>query len=531
MRNCGRLLVAAFLGFSMSVSAEVKLPAVFGDHMVLQRDSAVPVWGWAAPGEQVTVTSGTVTASTKAGADGKWIVRLPALKAAAAPIELVVAGASNKIVIRDVLVGDVWVCSGQSNMALQMGQASNAREELPKANNQAIRFFSIKRKVAFEPQPDCDGKWSVCTPDSAKGVSAVGYFFIKEIAETQKIPVALINTHLGATPAQAWTRLEALQADSDLKKAYGDRFTQVIANLDAVKKTHDDWLANGGKDFKDAQAKFYAAAWQAKQKGLPAPPPPKPPATPEPTHPDDATLPTVLYNGMVAPLVPFAIKGVIWYQGESNAGQADLYEKLFPALITDWRKQWGQGDFPFFYVQLPNYRPRVAQPTEGGWCRLRETQLQTMSKVPNTGMAITIDVGAANDLHPSNKAPVGHRLALLARHTVYGENIISSGPLYASHKLAGDKVVITFNHVGQGLKPTGEVKGFAIAGADNKFVWAQTKVESPNTVSVWSSDVKAPAAVRYGWADNPEVNLCNSADLPASPFRITVETSTKESTQ
>ena len=529
MRNCGRLLIATFLGFSMSVSAEVKLPAVFGDHMVLQRDSAAPVWGWAAPGEQVTVTAGTATASTEAGADGKWLVRLPSLKSSAAPIELIVAGASNKIVIHDVLVGDVWVCSGQSNMAFQMGQASNAREELPKANHPEIRLFSVKRKVALESQPDCEGKWSVCTPDSVKGASAVGYFFIKEIAETQKIPMALINTHLGATPAQAWTSLDALQADPDLKKSYGDRFTQFIANLDAVNKTHDDWLVNGGKDYKDAMTKYYGDAWQAKQKGLPAPPPPKLPATPEPMHPDDATLPTVLYNGMVAPLVPFAIKGVLWYQGESNAGQADLYRKLFPALIADWRKHWGQGDFPFFYVQLPNYRPRVAQPTEGGWCQLREAQLQTLGKVTNTGMVVAIDVGEANDLHPVNKAPVGHRLALLARHDVYGENIVSSGPLYASHKLEGDKVVITFNHVGQGLKPTGELKGFAIAGIDNQFVWAQAKIESPNTVSVWSNNVKAPTTVRYGWADNPEVNLCNSADLPASPFLITVGTSTKES--
>jgi sialate O-acetylesterase len=517
-----QLVIAGLLLVAAVARAEVKLPAIFGDHMVLQRDMPVPVWGTAAPEETVTVTAGTASAQTKAGADGKWMVRLPALKVSATPIELVVAGSLNKVVLHDVLVGDVWVCSGQSNMAFQLKQASNAVEELPKANYPAIRFLSVKRKVALEPQPDCDATWSVCTPDTAKGASAVGYFFIKEIAETQKIPVALINVHLGATPAQAWTSREALQADLDLKKSYGEQFAQFVANLDTIKKTHAEWMSSVGKEYKDAMAKYYQDAFQAKQKGLAEPVRPNPPATPEPQNPDDQTLPTVLFNGMVAPLMPFAVKGVLWYQGESNAAKPDLYRKLFPAMIVDWRKQWGQGDFPFYYVQLPNYRPRVAQPTEGAWVLLRETQWLALDQVPKTGMAITIDVGEANDLHPPRKAEVGHRLALLARHDVYGETIVSSGPLYASHRLDGDKVIITFKSVGKGLRPSEEVKGFAIAGADNKFVWAQAKVTSTNTVSVWSDTVKTPVAIRYGWADNPEVSLNNSADLPASPFRLTV---------
>jgi sialate O-acetylesterase len=243
---------------------------------------------------------------------------------------------------------------------------------------------------------------------------------------------------------------------------------------------------------------------------------------------DNIRLSTVLFNGMVAPLMPLSIKGVIWYQGESNGNNtanASLYQKLFTTMITDWRKRWGQGDFPFLFVQLPNYRARRDAPGDSTWAILREAQRLTQAALPATGMAVTIDVGDAELLHPPNKAPVGHRLALLARHDVYGESIVAASPLYQSHIVSAGKVVITFDHVGEGLKlaSPGELKGFAIAGAANKFVWAQARIENANSVSVWSDAIKEPAAIRYGWADNPEVNLCNSAGLPASPFQVSVK--------
>jgi sialate O-acetylesterase len=527
------VLAGAFLALS-PLYAEVKLPTFFADHMVLQRDMPVPVWGTAIPGESVTVTAGTGSATAQTGQDGTWIVRLAPMKASATPMELKVAG-SNAITVHDVLVGDVWVCAGQSNMAVPMTEASTFKEEQPQADHPQLRGLFIPKTMALEPQSGSPSSWKLCSPETLKSFSAVAYYFGKEILEREKVPVGLIHSNLGATPAQAWTSLEALEADPELKKTYAERFRQVASNLDAVKAAHDQWLAQGGADYLDALAKYRIAAWQAQQKGEPAPAKPQPPATPEPQRTDDATLPSVLYNGMIAPLEPYAIKGVIWYQGESNAGQTALYRKLFPALIADWRKHWGQGDFPFLFVQLPNYGTREAQPiaTDGGWAALREAQMLTLKAAPNTAMAIAIDLGDGQKLHPPYKAEVGHRLALAARKAAYGETVLASGPLYATHEIAGDKVRITFTEAGQGLKigrspvvipgaapaQTGELKGFAIAGADKKFVWAKAKIESPGKVVVWSEEVTAPTAVRYGWGADPEVNLYNSADLPASPFR------------
>ena len=529
-------LLAGILFLALATGrAEVKLPAVFSDHMVLQRDMEIPVWGSASPGEKVTVTLGAGSTSAQADSSGKWSVRLPKMPASATPTELK-AAASNTVTIKDVLVGDVWVCSGQSNMAFSLGRAATAKEALATANSPVIRLFTVPKNSTIQPQSNCASAWVVCAPNTAEKFSAVGYFFGKEIADTQKIPVGLIGTHVGGTPAEAWSSLESLQSDKTLNEVYASRFTKLAAGAEAAKAAHDQWLANGGSEYLAAVQKQRAAAAAAKQKGAPPPPVPPAPATPEPPLPTSQSQPTVLFNGMVAPIIPFGIKGAIWYQGESNAGQAAVYRKLFSAMIQGWRKCWGQGDFPFLFVQLPNFGKRDDQPTalEIGWPALREAQLMTLNTVPNTGMAITMDVGNPNDIHPTFKAEVGHRLALYARHLVYGENLLHSGPLYASHKIEGNQVVIKFTHAGDGLKiaplpvtlpgrtppPTDELVGFAIAGADKKFVWAKAAIQGPDTVVVSSTEVPSPVSVRYAWGADPAVNLYNSGDLPASPFRI-----------
>jgi len=540
MKPISFFLVSVFL-FNLSlvsVRAEVKLPGIFGDHMVLQRDTSVPVWGSAAPDEAVTVTAGSVTASTKADKDGKWIVHLDKLPLSATPIELDVNG-TNKITFHDVLVGDVWVCSGQSNMAFPLGEASTANEEIPTANHPEMRLFLVQQNPSFKPQSNCTGQWVLCTPATARDFSAVGYFFAKEIAATAKVPVGLIGSYVGSTPAQAWTSLGTLQSDPDLKKAYADPLAELAADPVAVKAAHDAWLANGGRAYLDAMTKWYEDNWAAQQKGAASPPQPAHYPVPEPPYEGQTTLPTVLFNGMIAPLEPFAIKGVIWYQGESNGGDS-LYAKLFPAMIADWRKSWGQGDFPFLYVQLPNLGPRSPNPAEiSGWPVAREDQLNGHA-IPKTGMAITIDAGDGENLHPPYKDIVGHRLAQYARHLVYGEDLVYSGPLYDSFKIDGNKVTITFKNVGTGLKigtppvtppggtppPNDELKGFAVAGIDHKYSWAKATISGTDTVTVTCDQVTAPTSVIYGWDADPVVNLYNSADLPASPFRTDAPTVT-----
>jgi len=528
-------IASCFWALVCSAMAEIKLPAIFGDHMVLQQSTVVPVWGWAAPGEKIKVTVGSTTGTGTADAQGKWMVKLNGLKASATPTKMILSGASQTVEINDVLIGDVWLCSGQSNMAVPLSGASNGKEELDKANEAGLRLFYVKNQTAAQPQDDCTGKWQLCSPDSAKGFSAVGYFFGKEITQQQKIPVGMIESAQGSSAGQLWASLETLMADPELKKTYIDPVLSLINDPKAAKAAHDEWLAKGGEKYRAARSKCYQDRYQAQQKGLPLPAMPTPPS-PEPMYFDNSTeFPTVLYNAMIHPLMPFAIKGAVWYQGESNARDSVLYRKLLPALIQNWRKQWEQGDFPFLIVQLPNYRTRSPQPADGGWAVIRESQLMTLKSSPNTGIAITIDLGEENNLHPPFKSEVGHRLALLARANVYGEKIVAMSPLYESSRVDGNKVRMKFSNVGKGLKigmpPKGsltpppsstEIKGFAIAGADNKFVWAKATIEGTDTVVVSSPDVSAPTAVRYGWDNNPEVNLYNSADLPASPFRCDV---------
>ena len=488
------------------LSAAVHLPALFSDHMVVQRGTAVSVWGRADPGEAVTVSIAGQSKSTKAGADGKWSVKLGAIDAAG-PHVMTVKG-SNEITIRDVLAGEVWLASGQSNMQMQVNGVNQAKEEIAKADFPQIRMFTVIRKTAETPQEECDGKWEVCSPATVMRFSATAYFFGRDLHRTLKVPVGLINSSWGGTPIQAWTRLEAQQSVPELGPLL------------------ESWRKRVAEPFDEAQAKARHAkqmeAWKkqsaaAKAAGKRPPPQPQAPVPPR-LH---QHRPGNLYNGMIAPLAPYAIRGAIWYQGEGNAGLpgAGLYARQLPLMIRDWRKHWGQGDFPFASVQLPGFKKPVDDPgAPSGWALVREAMLKSRS-LPNTGMAIVIDAGDANNIHPKDKQTVGKRLSLWARAEVYGEKLPSSGPLPAGHEVKDGSVVIRFTHADGGLKSkAGELKGFAIAGEDRKWVWADARIEG-DTVIVSSPAVKAPVAVRYAWADNPAAPLVNGAGLPASPFR------------
>lgn len=507
------LLVAALVGAVLpSASAAVKPHCTFTENAVLQRGVPLTVTGTAEDGEQVTVIFRDQKVSTVAR-NGQWKVTLQPLEAGG-PFEMTIGST----VLRNILVGDVWVCSGQSNMGFTLNRAHNASEVIPQAKHPKIRLYTVPRTIAFEPKPSCEGKWVECTPETAATFTAVGYFFGREVHAATGVPIGLINTSWGGTPAQAWTSLQGLQSDPALE-LYVKSFRDTVANLDTLEqKFQTETFPKWKKNHDAALAKWRQAVAEAKAAGRSAPPAPKLPRQPYSPKNNPGT-PTVLYNGMIHPLVPFPIKGAIWYQGEANANNPKLYQVLFPALIKDWRRAWGCGDFPFLFVQLANYMKRETEPTQadGGWPGLREAQTMTL-KLPNTGMAVTIDIGEADDIHPRNKADVGKRLALAALKIAYGRNLVFSGPIYRSMKIEGDKIRLQFDHVGSGLAPVERLTGFAIAGADRKFVWANARIDG-NTVVVWSDAVKNPVAVRYAWANNPECNLYNKEGLPASPFR------------
>jgi len=492
------LLVGLSLLAASSAFADVKLPAVIGSNMVLQRGIKVPIWGTAEPGERVTVTFRDQRVSATADTQGRWLAKLKPLEPGG-PFEMTVAG-KNTIALRNIMVGDVWVCSGQSNMEYSVQGLTNAQQEIAAADYPQIRLCYVKHVTAEQPLTGTEASWQVCAPATVPGFSAVAYLFARELHKELGVPVGLIGTYWGGSPAEAWTSRPTLEADPSLK-AILDGWQQELANYQKAKASYDRQLAE-----------WQQAADKAKAEGKPAPSKPNPPGGP-------GWQPASLYNGMIAPLLPYAIKGAIWYQGESNAGRAYEYRKLFPAMIQDWRRAWGQGDFPFLFVQLPNFMAVKPDPSESEWAELREAQLMTLS-LRNTGMAVAIDVGEANDIHPKSKLDVSHRLALAALGTVYGRDVVYYGPIYRSMSVKGNQARLRFKHVGSGLVAKGgePLKGFAIAGEDRKFVWAEAKIEG-NAVVVSSAQVPKPVAVRYAWADNPVCNLYNKAGLPASPFR------------
>ena len=489
------LLIAALA----AAHAEVKLPALISDNMVLQQDLPANVWGWADAGEKVSVKFGDKSAEATADAKGRWGVKLAEL-ASGATGELTVAG-TNTLTIKNVAVGEVWVCSGQSNMEFTVRGAMNATEEISGADFPMIRHFTVARVAKGEPQEDCAGKWEVSTPQTVANFTAVGYFFGRELHKVLKVPVGLIHSSWGGTAAELWTPWPVLSADPDFKSITA-AWQKSVEEYPAAKAKYDAEM----EVWREAEKK-------AKEAGTP------PPAQPHAPHGGDIVgSPSSLFNGMIAPLLPYTIRGVTWYQGESNAGAATLYRKLFPTMIESWRLAWREPDSAFLFVQLANYMPRHDEPTDTNWARLREAQTMTL-ELPHTGMALAIDVGDAADIHPKDKQTVGKRLALAAEATVYYRDVEYSGPMFGGAQVEGEKVRLTFRN-GEGMKPAeGEkVKGFSIAGEDRKFVWADAEIAGDHVI-VSSPEVKAPASVRYAWADNPECNLINAAGLPASPFR------------
>jgi len=626
-----------FLFIHASVYAQITLPKVFGDNMVLQRGIKIPVWGNSTPGAHITAELGKFRATATADQEGKWKVRFPVFKAGG-PYELKISEygkAGSKITLTGILIGDVWVASGQSNMEWQVQQAQNAKEEIASANYPQIRLLYVEHDIKMSPQPDIKGgKWKVCNPENAPKFSAVAYYFARKIHQGQKVPVGIIQSTWGGTPVESWTSREKLLsspitkakilANDTLSEQHfvkdsldGARFWEIVYNpqnntgkiVPAVEYDDSNWrLVDMPKLIKDFPTGPYEGmVWMRKKVNLPESfagkdltlhighpemnfsmyfngeeicktvwnDNPKqsytiparfvkkgencitlrlamlwgggglnPPAENiyitdgsskvslagtwlyqkdlEPRLPKIRNYhyyPAVLYNAMLNPIIPYGIKGFLWYQGEANDSAAYHYRKLFPMMISDWRERWNQGDLPFLYVQLANYKKTKPLPAESEWAELREAQALTLSQ-PNTAMACIIDIGDAKDIHPSNKQEVGRRLALSANKLVYKQNCVASGPMYKSYKKEGNRVRISFTNTAAGLvsRDGRETTGFAIAGKNKQFYWAKAAIEG-NEIVVYSEKVSDPVAVRYAWADNPECNLMNSAGLPAVPFR------------
>ena len=640
----------AFIFFSLIAAqicqAEIRLPQLIRDSMVLQRNSPLKIWGWASPGEKIRINFNGKSINTAALQDGKWQAKLPAMKAGG-PYEMRIQG-TNSIILKDILIGDVWLCSGQSNMVHQMGihNVSYAKD-IANANYPEIRQFWVPTATSLNgPKDDLiRGSWKWANLTNVNDFSAVAYFFARDIYNRYRIPIGIINSSVGGTPIEAWTSEEGLKdfesvaavisknkdtayvnkmnrrpepssarresnADKGLSGAVkwfdmayipknwhnmnipGYWEDQGIRDLNGVvwfRKEIELPASAGGKEAKlfmgrivDADVAYIngrqvgSTSYMYPQRRYTVPAgilkagknilvmrvqnnggkggfvPDKPyylqigeeridlkgdwqykvgqvfrpvQGRGGPGGISEQNQPAALYNAMIAPFTGYAIKGVLWYQGESNTGNPKSYEKLLPALISDWRTQFARPDMPFYFVQLPNFGDANYLPVESGWAVLREATLKTL-KVPNTGMAVTIDLGEWNDIHPDNKKDVGERLALIARNKNYGEkNLVYSGPLYQSSQIQGNKILLGFTHVGSGLISIDgeELSAFAIAGADKKFVWAKAKIRG-DKVEVWSEEVPEPKYVRYAWSDNPvDPNLYNAEKLPASPFRTDID--------
>jgi sialate O-acetylesterase len=665
--SASRFLQIPLYGILLSLvaqfaQAELKLPAIFGSHMVLQQDGAIPVWGWADPGATVSVSFAGESAEATADDQGKWKLALPKMDMIRSGQSMTIASTSGeKLTFEDVLIGEVWICSGQSNMEWIVSNSNNAKEEAAAANYPEIRYFDVKNEIAYTPQEDLNGEWVICSPNTVNKFSAVGYYFGRHLYQKLDRPIGLISTNWGGTVAEAWTSEEALKAKlpefskkidglAELEKsiesikasfavkwqAYKDSYPQMYAleadleaaaawanpKLDDNKWGHmsvpQNWEEAGYKDLDgivwlrktidvpaswvgrdlslrpgpidevdvtwfngeqvgatgnlekeivefwsqpreyrvpgelvkagkntiairvmdaqgqgglwggaadamflapvDAQASekiSLAGNWKIKAEYI---------LPKKPKNPISANIPTVLYNQMIAPLIPYGIRGAIWYQGESNASRPEQYRTLLPTMIDDWRTRWGQGDFPFLIVQLANFRARDAKPVESDWAELREAQAMTAANDPMTGLAVTIDIGAAKDIHPRNKQDVGTRLGLAAESIAYERNVIFNGPTFKQMEIDGDTAVLSFDHVEGGLVCNNpKVSGFAIAGENGKFVWADAKIKG-DTIHLRADGIEKPTAARYAWANNPEAPLYNQAGLPMVPFRTDAPT-------
>ena len=635
-----KILIVTLLA-SLTAFSQVRLPKLISDGMILQRDTEVKIWGWAAAHENISIKFHDSLYQTTTDSLGEWNIKLPALEAGG-PYTMSVS-ASDTVTIKDILIGDVWICSGQSNMELPMKRVSPIYEsEIANSENTNIRFFTVPQKYNFnEAQKDLEsGRWQMTNPKTILDFSAAAYFFAKELYDKYHIPIGLINTSLGGSPAEAWMSEESLKMFpayyQEAQRFKDSTLIRKIENQDKVRiEAWYNELRQKDEGYKDPQKTWYDPAlstsdwtsmkipgywittelgavngvvWFKKEFDVPASMigqpaklilgrivdadsvfvngvfvgttgyqyPPRRYNIPsnvlrggediivvrvisnigkggfvldkqyeinaggqtinligdwqyrlgtkmEPLASQTFIRwkPLGLFNAMISPLLNYSMKGVIWYQGESNAERPVEYRELFPALIQDWREKWNQGGFPFLFVQLPNFMEAKKQPSESNWALFREVQLKTLS-VPKTGMAVTIDIGEWNDIHPLNKKDVGKRLALAARKVAYlDDKVVYSGPMYRSMKIVGNKIILTFNNIGGGLiaQGGGELTNFAIAGANNQFVWAKAKIKNGKIV-VWNNKIPKPKAVRYAWADNPSgANLYNREGLPASPFR------------
>jgi sialate O-acetylesterase len=630
------LAILIFFPGSRAIS-DVSLPVVLSDHMVLQRNMDIKIWGWADKGEIVIIQFNNQVQETVTGQDGNWYLILDAMPAGG-PFDMTVKG-KNTIKLKDILIGDVWICSGQSNMEWPVERSNNPEKEIAAANFPEIRLFDVKRRMSEVPLDDyTDEKWQVCSPMTIAEFSAVGYFFGRELHKDLNVPVGLISTNWGGTVAETWTSFETIagfsEFDDKMNKLKSLKIAELSAKKEQLQKQWDakidgsdtglkenwhqsqeidttwkkmklpqKWERAGLKGFdgivwfmyqieltqeeskedlelhlgpvddtdytyvNGVQVGSIKKKWQEPRTYNVSAGILKPGKNiiavrvidyrggggiygkPEDMFyvsnkrkvslagewhykpgtdriPDDYNIhpnnyPTLLYNGMIHPLIPYAITGAIWYQGESNASRAYQYRKIFKGLILDWREKWDQGDFPFLFVQLANYKKPVKDPGDSDWAELREAQNMAL-ELPNTGVAVIIDIGEADDIHPRNKQDVGYRLSLAAKKIAYGQDIVFSGPMYRSMQVEDNKVRIRFKHTGSGLMikdAYGYLKGFSIAGEDRQFFWAKAYTEG-NDVIVYSDLVAKPVAVRYGWADNPhDLNLYNKEGLPGSPFR------------
>lgn len=499
------LAVIGLLSSPLTAAEKLSLSSLFTDHAVLQRDIAVPVWGKAEPGSKLVVQFAGQEKPATADKDGKWSVKLDPLAASAEGRALTVkALEGNESVARqDVLVGEVWICSGQSNMGWSLKQSTGGEQAIAAAGDAQLRLFNASARAVDEPQDSIGGTWAIDSSQSATNFSGVAYFFGKDLRKALGVPVGLIKSAVGGTVCEAWTPKADLETNPTLKPLL-DQQAQRLAGYPKVLEDYKQREPELLKQYEEAVAK-------AKADKKPEPRKPGPPQDPA----VNANRPFGLYNGSITPLVPYAIRGAIWYQGESNSGRGKEYQTLFPAMITGWRKVWGQGDFPFLFVQIA--------PHGGMLPEIREAQRLTVQTTQNTAMAVTLDVGHPSDIHPQDKQPVGARLALAARALAHGEKIEHSGPAYDALSVSGNKATLSFKHIGGGLvarsaSGSPALKGFLIAGSDNKFVDATATIEG-DTIVVTSDAVAAPVAVRYGWVNVPEASLWNKAGLPASPFQ------------
>jgi sialate O-acetylesterase len=543
-------------------SAKFYLSPIFGDNMVLQQGMKVPIYGLADAGENIEVTFMGKTYKATTGADGKWYVKMGSYKAGG-PYEMKLTHGTETLNFKNILIGEVWLASGQSNMEFGIQTEKRGKEAIANATDQQIHFFYVPMALSLQPVYEMtpqspasqNARWVVCSPEvlatpqfAWHGFSAVGYYFATQIRKTTNAPVGMIASYRGGTPAQAWMTAAALEKNTAFKK-YADRHNNLVANFETATATYParqalyrdslkTWNTEVGNAYNETIKQWNVDVLAAKTANKPAPPRPKP-SRPAPINPTDPLggyqTPTGCYNGVIAPIVGYGIKGVIWYQGESNGDNlrdAVDYKELFPAMITNWREEWKQGDFPFLYMQLPNFRGAAVTPSENNWPWVREAQQKTLA-LANTGMAVVTDAGEALDIHPVNKLVPANRLALVARKEIYKEKVVANGPIYKSMKIDGNKIVISFDDIHKGLTAASlvgddvvfadgtEIKGFGIAGADHKFVWAKATIVG-NTVEISADTISNPEAVRYNWADNPPGNLYNKNGLPARPFRTDV---------